>query len=194
MKRVQRVEDSLAQSGARSPSVLPAENMAKPIGSRKNTLALCRRFRFLVLSFPRRDRPKETRNPEMNLQSPITAQCHENALKAIPTHGGIETQHPASRFSFPDKGKETGVNRTPDIPTGMHATREPNANIPTGTHATREPNANIPTEPHATREPNAKRPNRTTHAPQNSPARTDASAGTRSGQHKRRAGAQFTNP
>ena len=31
MKRVQRVEDSLAQSGARSPSVLPAENIAKPI-------------------------------------------------------------------------------------------------------------------------------------------------------------------
>ena len=31
MKRVQRVEDSLAQSGARSPSVLPAESMARPI-------------------------------------------------------------------------------------------------------------------------------------------------------------------
>ena len=34
MKRVQGANGSLAQSGARSPSVLPAENAAKPIGSR----------------------------------------------------------------------------------------------------------------------------------------------------------------
>ena len=60
----------------------------------------------------RRNRHKETDKPEVNRRSPITAQSHENALKAIPTHGGIGTQHPASRLSFPDKGKETGVNRT----------------------------------------------------------------------------------
>ena len=41
MKRVQRVEDSLAQVwGRAAPNGLPAENAAKPIWSRKN--ALCR--------------------------------------------------------------------------------------------------------------------------------------------------------
>ena len=80
MKRVQRVEDSLAQSGARNPSVLPAESMAKPICSRKN--ALCRAadsvpHLFRSPAFPRpfvlrRDRHKETRKPEMSLPSPIT--------------------------------------------------------------------------------------------------------------------------
>ena len=65
----------------------------------------------------------------------------ENVLMAIPTHGGIETQHIASRLSFPDEGKETGVverktlqqertagvNRTQDTPTEPHGGREPNA-------------------------------------------------------------------
>ena len=40
MKRVQRANGSLAQSGARSPSVLPAESMTKPMRSRKNALYL----------------------------------------------------------------------------------------------------------------------------------------------------------
>ena len=38
IKRVQRANGSLAQSGARSPSVLPAEKIAKPIRLRKNAL------------------------------------------------------------------------------------------------------------------------------------------------------------
>ena len=45
----------------------------------------------------RRDRPKETYNPEVNQPSPITARRLENALRAISTHGGLGTQHPASR-------------------------------------------------------------------------------------------------
>ena len=43
----------------------------------------------------------------------------ENVLMAIPTHGGIETQDTASRLSFPDKGKETGVNRTQNAPISL---------------------------------------------------------------------------
>ena len=41
MKRVQRVEDSLAQVwGRAAPNGLPAENTAKPMRSRKNALCL----------------------------------------------------------------------------------------------------------------------------------------------------------
>ena len=74
MKRVQRVEDSLAQVwGRAAPNGLPAENITKPMRSRKN--ALCRaadsvpRVPFVL----RRDRHKETHKPEVNPQSPITA-------------------------------------------------------------------------------------------------------------------------
>ena len=45
MKRVQRANGSLAQSGARSPSVLPAENIAKLMRSRKSALPPRRRLR-----------------------------------------------------------------------------------------------------------------------------------------------------
>ena len=81
MKRVQRVEDSLAQVwGRAAPNGLPAENAAKPIWSRKNALPPRRRLRspFPPFSaFPRpfvlrRDRRKETLKPEVNSQSPIT--------------------------------------------------------------------------------------------------------------------------
>ena len=74
MKSVQRANGSLAQVwGRAAPNGLPAENAAKLIWSRKN--ALCRaadsvpRVPFVL----RRDRHKETRKPEVNLQSPITA-------------------------------------------------------------------------------------------------------------------------
>ena len=79
MKRVQRVNDSLAQVwGRAAPNGLPAENTAKPIRSHKN--ALCRAADSVLSSpaFPRpfvlrRDRHKETRKPEVNQQSRITA-------------------------------------------------------------------------------------------------------------------------
>ena len=45
----------------------------------------------------------------MNLIKPDNRPTARERTKAIPTHGGIETQHIASRLSFPDKGKETGV-------------------------------------------------------------------------------------
>ena len=57
-----------------------------------------RRLRVLsVSSVLRRDRHKETHKPEVNQPSPITARQPENALMAIPTHGGIGTEHSASR-------------------------------------------------------------------------------------------------
>ena len=82
MKRVQRVEDSLAQVwGRAAPNGLPAENIAKLMRSRKN--ALCRAADSVLRSLRsprspvpfvlRRDRHKETRKPEMNPPSPISA-------------------------------------------------------------------------------------------------------------------------
>ena len=209
MKRVQRVEDSLAQSGARSPSVLPAVSPRMRSHCARGTRWACNsiaahgirhyglRRRDIAsvqgLSSPqeafrsppgllrglRRNRHKETDKPEVNRRSPITAQSHENALKAIPTHGGIGTQHPASRLSFPDKGKETGVNRTQDIPTEPHDRRDPSAG-----HSKRTAR---PAQDARSSHAGAASPRRT------SPARTIPSAGAKTGQRKRRAGPQFTN-
>ena len=74
MKRVQRVEDSLAQVwGRAAPNGLPAENITKPMRSRKNALCLAADSVPRVPFVLRRDRHKETHKPEMNLPSPITA-------------------------------------------------------------------------------------------------------------------------
>ena len=82
MKRVQRVEDSLAQVwGRAAPNGLPAENTSKPICSRKSALTPRRRLRspsppFSAFPRPfvlRRDRHKKTRKPEVNQESRITA-------------------------------------------------------------------------------------------------------------------------
>ena len=115
MKRVQRVEDSLAQVwGRAAPNGLPAENTTKPIWSRKN--ALCRAADSVLRSLRsprspvtfvlRRDRHKETHKPEVNQPSSITARQPENALMAITTHGGIGTEHIASRPVWRSCGKQ----------------------------------------------------------------------------------------
>ena len=133
MKRVQRVEDSLAQVwGRAAPNGLPAENAAKPIWSRKNALPPRRRLRspFPPFSaFPRpfvlrRDRHKETYTTEVNPQSPITARQPENALMAITTHGGTGTEHNASRPVW-RYAANSRRDRTQDISTGTHDRREP---------------------------------------------------------------------
>ena len=131
MKRVQRVEDSLAQSGARSPSVLPAENTAKPIRSHKN--ALCRAADSVPSSPAFSPSPSfsvgiaiknaQTRSEPAKSDNRTTS---ENARMAITTHGGTGTKHIASRLSFPDKGKETGVSRTQDLPIETYGGCEPN--------------------------------------------------------------------
>ena len=55
---------------------------------------------------PRRDRRQKTRNPEMNQPSLIAAPTIENARPAIPTHGGMGTQHTASRPVWRSRGKQ----------------------------------------------------------------------------------------
>ena len=110
MKRVQRANGSLAQSGARSPSVLPAGNMAKPICLRKS--ALCRtdqppypnsELRIPHSELPPRSSVTPSESPAKNAQAqsepntPDNRTTFENALKAISTHAGIGTQHIASR-------------------------------------------------------------------------------------------------
>ena len=144
----------------------------------------------------------------MNLQSPITAQRCENALKAITTHGGTGTKHIASCLSFPDKGKETGVSRTQDLPIETYGGCEPNIRH---RNRTTSPRRTTPARTHA-RAGTASGGHKRRASPQftpreaeyrfftsaqssaakNSPARTNASAGTASGGHKRRASPQFT--
>ena len=112
MKRVQRANGSLAQVwGRAAPNVLPAESIAKPIGSRKSVLTPRRRLRSPRSFVLRRDRPEETHKPKVNLNIPITAR-HSRTHYGDPDPRGIETQHIASRLFFPEKGKKTGVNQT----------------------------------------------------------------------------------
>ena len=124
---------SLAQVwGRAAPNGLPAENAAKPIWSRKN--ALCRAADSVLRSLRsprspvpfvlRRDRHKETHKPEVNQPSSITARQPENALPAISTHGGTETEHPASRpvWRYASNSRR---DRTQDISTGTYDRREP---------------------------------------------------------------------
>ena len=61
---------------------------------------------FPRLFVPCRDRHKETHKPEVNQPSSITARQPENALPAIPTHGGIGTEHIASRPVWRSCGKQ----------------------------------------------------------------------------------------
>ena len=60
VKRVQRVEDSLAQSGARSPSVLPAEKLTMPMWPRKDAQA---------------PQPRTNTTPPQREESPERRQC-----------------------------------------------------------------------------------------------------------------------
>ena len=250
MKRVQRVEDSLAQSGARSPSVLPAVSPRMRSHCARGTRWACNsiaahgirhyglRRRDIAsvqgLSSPqeafrsppgllrglRRNRHKETDKSEVNRRSPITAQSHENALKAIPTHGGIGTERRASRpvwryaaNSRRDRTQDISReslnrrNRTRDIPKEPHDRRDRAQNTAIEPHGGRDRAQNIPTEPHGGRDPSAGHSERTARPAQDarsshagaasprrtSPARTIPSAGAKTGQRKRRAGAQFTN-
>ena len=92
---------------------------------------------------------------------------------------GIETQGIASRLFFPDKGKKTGVNRTPDVPTEpqCHAQTEGKPPQQNRKAAHAHPRASIPhSELPPRRSPRAQTP-----VPELKPARP-----------KRRAGPQFT--
>ena len=113
MKRVQGVNDSLAQVwGRAAPNGLPAESMARLRGLRKSALTPRRRLRnpaFLRPLITPSGSPQRNAQARSELTKPDNCTAFENVLTAIPTHGGTGTQHIASCFSFPDEGKETGV-------------------------------------------------------------------------------------
>ena len=91
---------------------------------------------------------------------------------AIPTHGGIETQHIASRLSFPDKGKETGVNRTQNAPIEKYSRRDQTQNIPIETHDRHNPSAK---RPNKTTPPRRQTPRAQTPVPALQPAKRSLS-------------------
>ena len=125
---------------------------------------------FPRLFVPCRDRHKETHKPEVNQPSPITARQPENALMAITTHGGIGTEHNASRpvWRYASNSRR---DRTQDIPRGTYDRRRTNARHldrtarktfrekrMTGIRQTK----NIPREPHNRRDSSAE-PHRGNH-------------------------------
>ena len=190
MKRVQRVEDSLAQVwGRAAPNGLPAENAAKPIWSRKN--ALCRAASVpRVPSFPRRDRRQKTRKPEVNQQSPITTRhprTHE--WRSRPT--AEQERNIPQAVLFGAQAANSRRDRTQDISRETHDGREQTHDIPREMHDGREQTHDIPIESHDR--------HRTNTAPRESrlAAPPDPRAHNRfcrsiSGRHKHFAGAQFT--
>ena len=109
MKRVQGVNDSLAQVwGRAAPNGLPAENTARSIRSRKTRPRRAADSVSPSLRSPSGS-PQRNAQARSELTKPDNCTAFENVLTAIPTHGGTGTQHSASCFSFPDEGKETGV-------------------------------------------------------------------------------------
>ena len=170
----------MAQSGARSPSVLPAESMAKPIGLRKSALTPRRRLRnpaFLRPLITPSGSPQRNAQARSELTKPDNCTAFENVLTAIPTHGGTGTQHSASCFSFPDEGKETGVIERKTFRQERMTARTdhttPQQEHRTGIAAHKPP----PDPPRPADQP---------------PARTIPSAGAATGQTQPFAGAQFT--
>ena len=177
MKRVQGVNDSLAQVwGRAAPNGLPAENTARSIRSRKT------RPRLAADSVPPSLRspsgsPQRNAQARSELTKPDNCTAFENVLTAIPTHGGTGTQHSASCFSFPDEGKETGVIERKTFRQERMTARTdhttPQQEHRTGIAAHKPP----PDPPRPADQP---------------PARTIPSAGAATGQTQPFAGAQFT--
>ena len=109
MKRVQGANGSLAQVWGRvAPNGLPAENITKPIRSRKS--ALCRAADSVPRVPPSLRSPSGS--PPENAQSrseptkPDNRTTLENARMAITTHGGTGTEHNASRPVWRTGGKQ----------------------------------------------------------------------------------------
>ena len=96
VKRVQRVEDSLAQVWGAQPQRTPSGKYSKTNALHKSAQSLRRQPCFPRSRQPRRDRLQETAKPEVNLQRPITTPMLRERTKAISTCG-IETQDVASR-------------------------------------------------------------------------------------------------
>ena len=110
-----------------APNVLPAENTAKLIRSRKNALTPRRRLRspsppFSAFPRPfvlRRDRHKKTRKPEVNQQSPITTRhprTHE--WRSRPT--AEQERNIPQAVLFGAQAANSRRDRTQDIPIETH--------------------------------------------------------------------------
>ncbi len=115
MKRVQRGRSAASTFGSLA-QVWDAESQRSPRGKRgkANMYTQKRTYAAPPTPFPASLRPP-SESPARNAQSQSeptkldNRTTFENALMAIPTHAGIETQHSASRFFFPAQGKKTGV-------------------------------------------------------------------------------------
>ena len=173
MKRVQRVEDSLAQSGARPQCGFHLLPQRTPRGKHSKANAFTQKRTHAAPPTPFSASPRFFRipsgSPPENTQSrneptkPDNHATSENARMAISTHGGIGTQHIASRSVW-RYAANSRRDRTQDIPIGTYDRREPDER-----HFDR-------TSP----------PRRTV------PARTIPSAGAKTGGTQHCAGPQFT--
>ena len=111
VRRVQRVEDSLAQVWGAQPQRTPrGKNFKTNMTTQKGTKA-APPAPSPVLRTPvtRRDRHKKTRKPEVNPQRQITPKRHENARMAISTLRNRNGAH--RKPSLFHNVKKTGVNR-----------------------------------------------------------------------------------
>ena len=145
MKRVQRANGSLAQSGARSPSVLPAENIAKLMRSRKSALPPRRRLRSPRPFVLRRDRRQKTRKPEVNQQSPITTRhprTHE--WRSRPT--AEQERNISQAVLFGAQAANSRRDRTQNATIEPYIGREPRASAATELHR-RADQFRVPTTP-----------------------------------------------
>ena len=184
--------------GLRRRDIASVQGLSSPQEAFRSPPGLLRGFR--------RNRHKETDKPEVNRRSPITAQSHENALKAIPTHGGIGTERRASRPVW-RYAANSRRDRTQDISREPLNRRNRTRDIPKEPRDRRDRAQNIPTEPHGGRDPSAGHSERTARPAQDarsshagaasprrtSPARTIPSAGATTGGTQHCAGPQFTN-
>ena len=143
-KRVQRVEDSLAQSGARPQCGFHISPQRTTRGKHSKANAFTQKRThaapptpFSVPAFPRLLRPPSG-SPHENAQArselikPDNRTTLENALMAITTHGGIGTEHNASRSVW-RYAANSRRERTQDIPIEPYDRRERTQDIPIGT-------------------------------------------------------------
>ena len=214
MKRVQGDESPWRSLGRVAPAYSPRKTRQSQYDHAKAHLrptadSVPRLFRFPA--FPRLLRPPSG-SPHENAQSrseptkPDNHATSENARMAISTHGGIGTQHIASRSVW-RYAANSRRDRTQDIPRGTHDRRDRTQtipiethdrcdrtqDIPIGTYDRRDRTQDIPRGTYDRREPDERHFDRTSPPRRTAPARTIPSAGAKTGGTQHCAGPQFTN-
>ncbi len=200
MKRVQGDESPWRSLGRVAPAYSQRKTRQSQYDHAKAHLrptadSVPRLFRFPA--FPRLLRPPSG-SPHENAQSrseptkPDNHATSENARMAISTHGGIGTQHIASRPVW-RYAANSRRDRAQDIPIGTYDRRDRTQDIPRGTHDRRDRTQTIPIETHDRREPDERHFDRTSPPRRTAPARTIPSAGAKTGGTQHCAGPQFTN-